>query len=127
MLKGSCLCGTVRFEVIGEVQGPLVCHCSQCRKQSSHVWASAYVPDEALKITQNEGLMWYASSDVAKRGFCGTCGAFLFWKMNGEVTTSFSLGSLDGPTGITLEKHIFTESKGDYYVICDGLPQHGRS
>jgi len=127
MLKGSCLCGTVRFEVTGEVQGPSVCHCSQCRKQSGHVWASAYVPDEALKITQNEGLKWYASSDVAKRGFCGTCGAFLFWKMNGEATTSFSLGSLDGPTGIALEKHIFTESKGDYYVICDGLPQHGRS
>ena len=114
---------SVQFQVMGEMQGPSVCHCSQCRKQSGHVWASAYVPDVALTITQDDGLKWYASSDVAKRGFCSTCGAFLFWKMTKEDTTSFSLGSLDGPTGITLEKHIFVADKGDYYVIADDLPQ----
>lgn len=36
---------------------------------------------------------------------------------------SFALGAIDGPTGITSEKHIFTASKGDYYDINDGLPQ----
>lgn len=124
MLKGSCNCGAVQYEVAGKVQGSSVCHCGQCRKQSGHLWASAYVPDEALTITRDQGLKWYASSDVAKRGFCSTCGAFLFWKMTTDDTTSFSLGSLDGPTGITLEKHIFVADKGDYYVISDDLPQH---
>jgi len=124
MQKGSCNCGAVQYEVTGAPQGSSVCHCGQCRKQSGHVWASAHVPDAALAITQDQGLKWYASSDVAKRGFCGTCGTFLFWKMTAEDTTSFSLGSLDGPTGITLEKHIFVAGKGDYYVISDGLPQH---
>lgn len=51
-------------------------------------------------------------------------GAFLFWKMNAENTTSFGLGSRDGPTGITLEKHLFVADKGDYYVITDDLSQH---
>lgn len=123
MHKGSCLCGAIQYEESGEIQGPSLCHCSQCRKQSGHVWASAYVPDAALAITRGDGLKWYASSDVAKRGFCSTCGSFLFWKMMGEDTTSFSLGSLDGPSGITLEKHIFVADKGDYYVIADDLPQ----
>ena len=36
---------------------------------------------------------------------------------------SFALGAIDGPTGLTLEKHIFTDTKGDYYQIADGLPQ----
>ncbi|MEQ9675765.1 MAG: GFA family protein, partial [Roseovarius indicus] len=36
---------------------------------------------------------------------------------------SFALGALDEPTGLTLEKHIFTADKGDYYDIKDGLPQ----
>lgn len=36
---------------------------------------------------------------------------------------SFSLGSLDAPTGVTLEKHIFVADKGDYYLITDDLPQ----
>lgn len=123
MLKGSCNCGAVCYEVTSEPQGPSLCHCGQCRKQSGHVWSSAYVADTALVITQDQGLKWYASSDAAKRGFCGTCGSFLFWKMNAEDSTSFSLGTVDGPTGITLEKHIFVVDKGDYYVISDDLPQ----
>ena len=36
---------------------------------------------------------------------------------------SFALGALDGPTGLRLEKHIFTADKGDYYDIADDLPQ----
>jgi len=43
MLRGSCLCGAVCYQVTGDVYGPSVCHCSQCRKQSGHLWASAYV------------------------------------------------------------------------------------
>lgn len=124
MFNGSCNCGAVQFTVSGEPKGLSVCHCGQCRKQSGHLWASAYVPDQAINITQGQGLKWYASSATAKRGFCANCGAFLFWKMNAEATTSFSLGSLDGPSGMTLEKHIFVADKGDYYVISDDLPQH---
>lgn len=124
MQKGSCNCGAVRFEITAAPKGPSVCHCGQCRKQSGHLWASAYVLDQTLIITQDQGLKWYASSPAAKRGFCANCGAFLFWKMTDEATTSFSLGSLDGPSGITLEKHIFVADKGDYYVISDDLAQH---
>jgi hypothetical protein len=32
-------------------------------------------------------------------------------------------GTLDSPTGLRAEKHIFTADKGDYYEIADGLPQ----
>jgi len=66
---------------------------------------------------------WYAASDMAKRGFCPRCGSFLFWTAHDEDTISFSLGSLDEPTGLRLEKHIFTADKGDYYDITDGVPQ----
>ena len=37
---------------------------------------------------------------------------------------SFSLGALDGPSGLKIEKHIFVADKGDYYDIVDDLPQH---
>ena len=110
-MKGSCLCGLVRFEAIGVTDGFAACHCSQCRKQSGHVWASAYVPDEDLTIDGT--LRWYRSSDKAKRGFCPACGSFLLWKHADDIHTSFALGAVDGPTGLHLTKHIFTASKGD--------------
>ena len=121
MLKGSCLCGACGFEADGPVQGASACHCSQCRKMSGHTWSSAYVPDGQLTITGP--VKWFEASATARRGFCPTCGSFLFWKAHDEDTTSFALGALDGPTGLRLEKHIFTADKGDYYDIADGLPQ----
>ena len=120
-LRGSCLCGAIRFEARGTPQGVSACHCGQCRRQSGHVWASAYVPETDLTIEGDP--RWYASSESARRGFCPTCGSFLFWKHNDEDTISFALGAIDGPTGLTLEKHIFTADKGDYYEIADGVPQ----
>ena len=121
MRTGSCLCGDISFTVDAPAQGPSACHCGQCRKQSGHVWASAFAPKDTVKITGP--VAWYAASDMAKRGFCPRCGSFLFWTAHDEDTISFSLGSLDDPTGLRLEKHIFTADKGDYYDITDGVPQ----
>jgi len=123
MLKGSCNCGGVRFEVAGTPKGPSVCHCGQCRKQSGHTWSSAYAPEGDIHLLTAATLTWFNASPTAKRGFCATCGAFLFWKAHDEDTMSFALGAIDGPTGLTLEKHIFTADKGDYYTIADGVAQ----
>lgn len=121
MLRGSCLCGDVRFETAARPQGASMCHCSQCRKQSGGIWSSAYVRDEDLIITG--AVSWFASSPNAKRGNCPRCGSYLFWKAHDEDTTSFALGAVDGETGLTIEKHIFVASKGDFYQIADGVPQ----
>lgn len=120
-MKGSCLCGDITFETSATPQGVSMCHCSQCRKQSGGIWSSAYVAESDLTITGD--VTWYAASDQATRGSCARCGSFLFWKAHDEDTISFALGAVDGPTGVTLEKHIFVASKGDYYQIADGLPQ----
>ena len=120
-MNGSCCCGAVTFAVTASPQGASVCHCGQCRKMSGFAWSSAYVPETALSISGP--VRWFASSESAKRGICPTCGAFLFWKAHDEDTMSFARGAIDGPTGIGLEKHIFTADKGDYYTIADGLPQ----
>ena len=121
MHKGSCLCGAVSYQTDATPRGASFCHCGQCRTQSGGIWSSAHVPLKALTITGP--VKWFAASDIAKRGFCPNCGSFLFWKAHDEDMISFSLGSLPNPTEITLEKHIFTADKGDYYTIADGLPQ----
>jgi len=120
MLTGTCNCTAVTFVVTPE-DGTSACHCGQCRKQSGHHWASAQAPVKEFDITGD--VRWYASSENAKRGFCPTCGCFLFWKHNDEDKMSFSLGAIDGPTGLRLTRHIFTAEKGDYYDIADGVPQ----
>lgn len=121
MTSGRCLCGDIMFSTEATPEGASACHCGQCRKQSGHVWASAHVAKSDLSISGK--VKWFAASDMAERGFCPRCGSFLFWQAHDEDTISFSLGALDAPTGLKLERHIFTADKGDYYEICDGVVQ----
>jgi hypothetical protein len=118
MKTGSCLCGAVKYEVSGALRPVIACHCTQCRKQTGSFMHATAVPDANLRITERRGLKWYRSSPSAQRGFCGDCGSVLFWKGDGRDYTAIAAGSLDGPTGLVLEGHIYCEDAGDYYEIC---------
>ncbi|MBA83552.1 GFA family protein [Thalassobius sp. S69A] len=121
MPTGSCACGQIRYSSEVPLMNGSCCHCSQCRKMSGHVWASAQVPQEALTITGP--VHWISLTPRARRGVCPGCGAFLFWQGTNEDSISIGLGTLDAPVSVTLEKHIFTADKGSYYQLTDGLPQ----
>jgi hypothetical protein len=118
------LCGAVRFDVSCALGPTDACHCSQCRKQSGHYWASTDVPRSALTIHGAENLTWFRSSDKVRRGFCSTCGSALFWDPIKKDNIAIAMGAFERPTGARLQKHIFVADKGDYYEIADGLPQH---
>ena len=119
-VTGGCLCAEVSFRVTGPLRPVIACHCSQCRRSSGHFLSATSAPRETVEI---EGeVKWYRSSESAKRGFCAECGSNLFWDGGGERLSIFA-GSLDAPTGLSLEGHIFCADKGDYYEIEDGLPQ----
>ena len=125
MQTGSCLCGGVTYELTGTLRNSVACHCVQCRKTSGHYVSATQVRPEQLTITSNKTLQWYRSSPVAERGFCNVCGSSLFWRHdNDNGATSIMSGTLEGPTGIHTEKHIFVADKGDYYTIADHIPQH---
>jgi len=124
MYKGGCLCGAVAFEVAGTLPQPNACHCSQCRKQSGHYWASIDVARDAVTIHGTDNLTWFRSSEKVQRGFCATCGSFLFWDPIEQDSIAVAMGAFNQPTETQLKMHIFVADKGDYYVIGDGLPQN---
>jgi hypothetical protein len=41
MINGSCLCGTVKFEIHSEIYGYKHCHCPVCRKIHGSVFGSS--------------------------------------------------------------------------------------
>jgi hypothetical protein len=117
MKTGSCLCGAVKFECDEPLRPIVICHCTQCRKQTGSVMHATAVDNEHLRMTETRGLKWYRASSWAQRGFCGECGSSMFWKPDNGKHTSFSAGSLDDATGLAIEGHIFCADKGDYYEI----------
>jgi hypothetical protein len=123
MKKGSCLCGAVTYEATGPLRPVLACHCIQCRKQTGHYLASTNSKEADFKLLTSDTLKWYRASDFASRGFCGTCGSVMFWKHDDADSISISAGSIDGPTGLSLDGHIYCAYAGDYYEITGGSYQ----
>ena len=120
---GSCLCSAVRYEVRGDLRDVIECHCAMCRKTHGHVGAYTAVPKTALELAESRGLKWYRSSDKARRGFCGECGASLFWEPYARDYVAIAAGTLDPPTGLRTMRQVYVGSASDYYAIDPAVPQ----
>ena len=77
--SGDCLCGAVRYEVSGSLRDIVNCHCRMCQRLHGVYGAHSKAQKSQLRMIQSDALIWYESSDRARRGFCQRCGSHLFW------------------------------------------------
>lgn len=116
-LRGSCLCGGVRYCIRGEAREVVNCFCGQCRKTSGHYVAATRVSKENLIIETQDTLCWYESSPGINRGFCQKCGSNLFWDNQQDDQISVMAGTLDMPTGLQTTENIYEQDASDYFVL----------
>jgi len=126
MLKGSCLCGGVKYEIAGELGAVTNCHCSLCRKMSGSAFASGTtIPAQSFRFIEGQELLKeWESSPGYRRVFCGRCGSPILKKKDKDPDRlRFRPGTLDSDPGVTMSKHIHVGSKAPWVEIKDGLPQ----
>lgn len=127
MLKGSCLCNSVQYEIHGEL-GPIVmCHCSRCRKANGSAFATnASLNTADLHLLHGkEALAEYESSPGVFRVFCGKCGSPLYSRRPSmPELLRLRIGTLDTPIAAKPTAHIFVGSKAEWCEIHDKLPQY---
>ena len=127
MIRGSCLCGSVRYEVRGPLGPATHCHCSMCRKAHGAAFGSyARVQrSEFVLLSGADDIATYQSSPEVTRTFCRRCGSTLqFIRATRPNTFSLALGTLDDDPGVRPSMHIHIESKVPWLDINDGIPQH---
>ena len=77
--SGSCLCGSVRYEISGNPRSFYHCHCRRCRKTTGTGHASNIIlKPEAAKWLAGEELLESFKVPDAKRFrtvFCSNCGS----------------------------------------------------
>jgi hypothetical protein len=126
MLRGSCACGGVRYEIDGELRGPLShCHCWQCRKHSgaSFGTTAAVLTGEFRLVAGAEWVRAWESSPGIRRHFASCCGTPLYKSRDAlPQALGLRLGTLDVDPGRRVENHIYVGSKVPWISLDDGLP-----
>ena len=126
MAKGSCLCGTVTYEVDGPFNTMMSCHCSMCRKHHGSPFAT-YVsaPKKSFRwLSGEDRILAYQSSKNGSRTSCAVCGSAVPLVTESWDVALVPAGPLEGDLGIKPMAHIFVGSKAAWHTITDGLPQH---
>ncbi|MBN0986677.1 GFA family protein [Amphritea pacifica] len=128
MIKGSCLCGKVKYRINGQPGKIVHCHCQTCRKAHGAAFSSvSAVPDSDFILEGEALLSSYESSPGKRRFFCSECGSQIYAKRDNTQHIILRLGSLDDDPGVAEEKHIWVSQKASWYCISNNLPECAES
>jgi hypothetical protein len=126
-VAGSCLCGSVRFELL-EPPGVLVyCHCHRCQKaRSSAHAANFFLPAAAFRWIEGESELRHYKVPEAQRftnAFCRICGG-LAPRVDANTFAMVPGGSLDADPGTRVARRIWVSSNAPWYEITDTVPRY---
>jgi len=122
---GSCLCGTVRFEIAGRFDRFFLCHCGHCRKDTGSAHAANLFSSTA-KIHWLSGQAriktFRLPSTLHQRSFCAECGSAVpTVQMDGALLV-VPAGSLDSAVDLQPDAHIFVASRAAWDRCLEDLP-----
>jgi hypothetical protein len=125
MIRGSCLCGNVRFELEGTPRFINHCHCSMCRKVHGAAFGSFLHADgRGFRWLAGDSLVEnYPSSPGNVRAFCKVCGANMPVLEEQGAHVIIPAGTLDDDPAVRPIVHIHTASRAPWFAISDDLPQ----
>ena len=121
-ITGGCQCGAVRY-ALSERPRSTVCHCRMCQRAVGNLFAAlALGPKGALIWTRGQPA-FFASSNIARRGFCRDCGTPLTFANDQADKIEVTTGSLDDPDGYPMTEHFGVESRVAWVALNPGLPE----
>jgi len=128
MITGSCLCGTVAFEISAPFESAGWCHCTRCQKRTgaSASAAGSVAPGTFVIVRGQESVREWAPPDGFVKAFCTDCGGRLYARgPEGFERLAVRLGAIDGDPGIRPQYHQFTASAAVWDPLPDdGLPRY---
>jgi hypothetical protein len=114
-VRGSCLCGTVRYEVDPVPLRFLRCHCGRCRRTTGSAYAcNLYVEPSHFRWTAGTHAIVRFDLPEARsfsNEFCRRCGSSLPHATRSRGEWVVLTGTLDDDPGCRLEGDIFLEDR----------------
>lgn len=119
---GGCQCGRVRYALYVAPQNSHVCHCRMCQRATGGVFAAlAGAPKSEFAWTAGDPA-FFASSNLAKRGYCRDCGTPLSFSYDmPEARFYVTIGSMDAPEAAPIIMQYGVESRLSWVKFCEDV------
>ncbi len=122
-MHGGCQCRRHRYTVRLEKPEGYFCHCRMCQQAFGNIFATFINVSIANVRWDTADPSYYASSRIARRGFCALCGTPLTFQFLDSVYMDLSVGSLDDPGAVRPTEHTGVESRVASWHVPGTLPE----
>jgi hypothetical protein len=127
-LDGGCSCGLVRYTLNATPLIVHACHCRDCQRITGSAFiVNIWIEREFVELKSGELKSQRLATGSGKPQevfFCGRCGAHVWSKYQAAPgdTVMVRVGTLDDPTSVKPDVHIFTRSKMPWLTLPDDVP-----
>ena len=127
-LRGGCACGAIPYELRDRPLIVHVCHCRDCQRITGSAFViNNWIEEKCVAASGAAPRSFTLPGGSGKRHdvlFCDTCGTTVWSRYH--IVTSPCLfvraGTLDDPSAVTPDVHIFTRSKVPWLALPKGVP-----
>jgi hypothetical protein len=114
-MKGGCLCGKIRYELLTDPRATFACHCRFCQRDTgtAHRSGLSYLDENVIFSGDSPQTYTYQSDEHGRKlykHFCATCGTTV------SLTTErfpggrvMMIGTLDDPSQVKVDIHMFAD------------------
>ena len=110
--QGSCHCGNLKYEVVGDIDSGMACNCSMCGRRGSLLWFTAR-DQFHLKVDDSAAATYLFNKHAIRHRFCATCGIHPWGEaldpQSGRETVAINIRCIEG---LDLEKIPVTHYDG---------------
>ncbi len=133
-IRGRCLCGAVRLQLLSPTLFCSHCHCESCRRAHAAAFVTwTGVPEERFSLLRGQDMLTrFQSSPGAFRCFCRACGSVLFTYYTAQHadfgdaagTIYVPVAVLNDPLDRAPASHVSFEERVPWFPFHDELPRY---
>ena len=126
-LEGGCACGAVRYRLTSAPMFVHCCHCLDCQRQTGSAFVlNALIEADRVEVLSGATAPSPMPTDSGKPHTihrCSACGTALWSVYGGRDALRFvRVGTLDEPSSLPPDVHIYVRSKQPWIALPDGVP-----
>ena len=125
-LEGRCACGEVRYRLTGRPMFVHCCHCLDCQRQTGSAFVlNAIYEQDRIELLSGQPEPTRVPTDSGRPHDiyrCPSCRTALWSNYGGSPTRFVRLGTLEDPSALAPDVHIFTRSKLPWVTLPPEVP-----